>query len=63
MKQIKFYDIENDIVHGGILTDDGNVICACCGGVIPSDEMDTIEIMRVYDTWVDFSEFIIDEDS
>ena len=25
MRQCKFYDIENNVVHGGILTDDGDI--------------------------------------
>lgn len=32
MKQVKIYDRENKIEHGGIITDDGNIICGCCGG-------------------------------
>ena len=39
MKQTKFYDRENDIVLGGIIDDDGNIICGCCGGLIEKDEI------------------------
>lgn len=59
-KQIKFYDIENEVIHGGILLDDGDIICACCGGLIPVDEqIGTIEIFDIYDTWIDFSSIIV----
>lgn len=27
MKWVKFKDIENDVIHGGILTGDGDIIC------------------------------------
>lgn len=61
MKQIKFLDKENNVIHGGILTDDGDIICACCGGIIPADEqLDTVEIIDTYNVWIDFSEMIID---
>ena len=60
MKQVKFIDKneETNNVYGGILMDDGNVICACCGGVFEADD---IEIIEEYDTWVDFTEVIIEE--
>ena len=58
MKQVKFIDKneETNNVYGGILMDDGDVICACCGGVFEADD---IEIIEEYDTWVDFTEFIL----
>lgn len=64
MKQVKFKDKENDVILGGILLDDGDLVCACCGGLIPADELVTgeqFEIIEVYETWIDFSQFIIDE--
>ena len=64
MKQIKFRDIENDVVCGGIRLDDGDVICACCGGLIPADEQNAeynFELIEEYDNWVDFSHEIIDK--
>ena len=85
MKQVKLRDIENDVVFGGILLDDGNIVCACCGGLIEKDtvtlqyfegsnksdiltsyygnniEDDAIfALLDVYDTWVDFSETILE---
>ena len=68
MKQVKFKDIENDVIHGGILTDDGDIICGCCGGLIPQDEICESEeydeakqaqILEVYDAWTDLDEMII----
>ena len=32
-KQIKFIDLENQKIHGGIEMDDGDVICGCFGGL------------------------------
>lgn len=61
MTQIKFLDKENNEVHGGILLDDGSIICACCGGLIPADEqLEAVEILEKYRVWIDFSEMIID---
>lgn len=30
MTQVKFYDHDNQITHGGILLDGGDLLCACC---------------------------------
>ena len=58
MKQIKFRDKENDDILGGILLDDGNVLCGECGSVL---ERDDVEILDEYLHWVDISETIIGE--
>ena len=61
MKQVMFYDKENDVKHGGILTDDGDIICGCCGGLIPADEIGDDcdhQILEVFDSWVDLDEEI-----
>ena len=61
MKQVLFYDRENDTKHGGILTDDGDIICGCCGGLIPADEIgefDDHQILEVFDYWVNLDEKI-----
>lgn len=61
MKQVMFYDKENDVKHGGILTDDGDIICGCCGGLIPADEIGDDcdhQILEVFDDWVDLDEEI-----
>jgi len=57
IEQIKFRDKESGLIHGGILLEDGGIICACCGGYIEPDE-DSVEILEVYDDWIDFSESI-----
>ena len=65
MTQIKFKDIENNSIHGGIMLDNGDVICACCGGLIPKDEFENTacyKLLTKYNVWIDFSEFIIDLD-
>ena len=61
MKQIRFRDTENDVVNGGIRLDDGDVICACCGGLIPKDEQTIeygFELLEEYDEWIDLTEYI-----
>ena len=61
MKQVMFYDKENDVKHGGILTDDGDIICGCCGGLIPADEIGDDcdhQILEIFDDWVDLDEEI-----
>ena len=39
MIQVKIYDRTNKEEHGGIVTDDGNIICGCCGGLIEKKEI------------------------
>ena len=63
LKQIKYRDLDNDTVHGGIMLDNGNVICACCGCLISKDrftDKESYELIETYKDWVDFSESIID---
>ena len=62
LKQCKYYDMENDTIHGGIIDTDNNVlICACCGSIYPLSELDELDmvILKIYDEWVDFSDEII----
>ena len=60
MKQIKFYDKVNEEIHGGILLDDGDVICGCCGGLIESDDFkEDCEVLEEYCTWISLDEEII----
>ena len=61
MKQVMFYDKENDVRHGGLLTDEGDIICGCCGGLIPADEIGeecAHQIIQIFDTWVNLDEEI-----
>lgn len=67
MKQCKIFDIENKKVHGGILLDDGSVICGCCGGLIEADEIgdnndSTHRVLRVYENWIDLTFEICGDD-
>lgn len=66
MKQILFYDKANDMKHGGILTDEGDIICGCCGGLIPRDEIggedDDHIIIKVYKNWINLDEEICGDD-
>lgn len=64
IKQIKIYDKENNGIHGGIILDTGNVICACCGRLIEKDNIGpennkSYSIMNIFETWVDFSDSIL----
>ena len=63
MKQIKFIELEGSNRYiGGILTDSGDVICGCCGGLFESEDKGvTWDIVEEYDYWVNFSEKIIDK--
>ena len=55
MKQIKFHEVGEDIEIGGILLDDGNIVCGCCGSLF---EPEDVEIIREYEDWIDLSEEI-----
>jgi len=67
MKQVKFYDgCCNSIASGGIMLDNGDIICGCCGGIITSKmqkENPDFKLLKVYDYWVDFSEEILGDDN
>ena len=55
MKQVKFHEVGEDIEIGGILLDDGNIICGCCGSLF---EPEDVEIIKEYESWIDLSEEI-----
>ena len=60
VKQVRFRDIENDVILGGLLVDDELLICGCCGGEeYILEDNDLFEILEVYDVWVDLSEPIL----
>ena len=48
MIQVRIYDRENEMEHGGIVTDDGDVICGCCGGLIERDEISIIKCQETH---------------
>ena len=59
-KQIRFYDTDNEVEHGGILLDNGDVICGCCGGLIEADEFkDECVLLEEYEDWINLDEEII----
>ena len=62
-KQVYFRSEGEDAYIGGILCmekeDDlknAFIICGCCGGII---EIDEVEEMEIYPTWVGFSDEIM----
>ena len=60
-KQIIIYNKDTKEQHTGILLNDGNVICGCCGGLFEyEDKGITWDIVKEYDDWVSFSEEIIE---
>lgn len=60
MKQILFYDIkEYYTLHAGILLDNGDCICGCCGEVYKhEDHGKTWKIVKEYLVWMDIEEAI-----
>lgn len=60
-RQVIFRDrfIENDI-HAGILLDDGNIICGCCGGRVDSKDCN---ILHIYNSWINLEANITGDDS
>lgn len=60
-KQVKFVDVYEHTIHGGILITEGNdqyIICGCCGGVF---EIEDVEIVEEFPNWIDISDSIIGE--
>lgn len=53
--QVKFREIgEEEYIEYGIAYRE-EVICACCGGIF---ELNEVEILEVYENWVDFKDEI-----
>ena len=59
MQMVKFKDLENNTILGGILTDEGNIICGCCGSLIEKDDFQ-VEIIEKL-SWIDISNEILGE--
>jgi hypothetical protein len=60
--QVKFKDTENNVTHIGIRYDNGDIICGCCGGVIPFDEQVIeygFELIKEYKDWINFSNILL----
>ena len=59
IKQVAFKDLENNVIHGGIMLDNGDIICGCCGGIQEaSDKGATWELIDEYDSWENLDEAI-----
>ena len=59
--QVMFDDTENEVIHGGIMLPNGDIICGCCGGLIPKDEQDEehgFRLIKVYDDWINLDDEI-----
>lgn len=59
-RQVIFRDKFEDDIHAGILLDDGNIICGCCGGLM---EPEDFTLLRIYDFWANLETNIAGEDS
>lgn len=60
LRQVKIKDLENDMITGGIMLDNGDVICGCCGSLFPADEIDETYEIFVYEYWEDISDTILE---
>lgn len=60
-KQVKF--MCDGTIYNGIMLKNGSIICAHCGTIIKQqDPVIDFKLIKVYDTWVDFSDYIGDEE-
>lgn len=63
VQQIVFRDNANATVNGGLLLDDGSIICGCCGGVFTADDIADgswdITILKFVSGWYDISDIIL----
>ena len=52
LKQVMFVDLENDQKHLGILLENGDVLCCCCGGIQEAEDRGvTWELVSEYQEW------------
>ena len=59
IKQLIFKDLDNNTIHGGLLLENGDVICGCCGAIQEHDDEEvTWKRLEVFDTWEDIDEAI-----
>lgn len=61
VKQVIFLDMEDEphTKHGGIMLDDGDVICGCCGGIFEAAERgETWKLLEERDFWVNIDKEI-----
>lgn len=69
VKQVKIFDKENKTICGGILLENGSVLCGCCGSIFESDDIDTskyhdnddkpIYVIETYKSWISLSDEIM----
>ena len=63
MRQIIFKDLELNEICAGILTDERNVICGCCGGLFEAEEENqTWKIIKIYNKWKNLENTICGDD-
>lgn len=59
-KQVIFKDRFANDIHAGILLENGDIICGCCGCHVDSEDR---EILHIYDSWVSLEAEITGDDS
>lgn len=62
IQQIEFEDVDGTL-NGGIMLDNGDIVCMCCGGLFLADEQEEmgIKIIHIFPTWLNLSQEIIGE--
>lgn len=62
-QQIEFRTKRDSRIQGGILLDNGDILCLCCGAIFPADEHEEneVEIIHIFYTWKDLSQEILME--
>lgn len=62
MKQIIFHDIENDKDMAGLLLQNGDCICLCCGGLFESEDLgETWYIVSELNNWISLNEVLLEK--
>lgn len=66
IRQVKIRDNSCDTDFGGIMLDNGDIICGCCGSLIPHDELNNLDydftLIKIYDNWMNISNEILGDD-
>ena len=64
-KQIMFLDMKDKsrMKYGGIMLDNGDVVCGCCGGVFEAaDRGETWELLKEFGFWANIDKEICGDD-
>ena len=64
LRQCMISHHDENLIHGGILMENGDIICLACGNLIPHREVGKAKeanILKVYESWVDLSADVIEE--